>query len=640
MAAQSQGTGWQPNAHRRGTFDIIESCAITVFACTWTIQHLNVPGKNDGWIRRLLRTCKWMAINVLLPEFILAHAIIEFTMALDTMREMREKGYSNIHVAESPSLANVWRNTRRLYYDESDSDPEAGTVEVNERKQRWTITHAYFANMGGFVREAPPSSASYGDTDTEKLIPVLGTHIAQCLDRFEPLSTTEDDIKDKSKSDTFAKAIAVLQILQLVLSLIVRHFRGLPFAQLEMLTVALAVCGVATWVAFWYKPRSVSVPIKLREAEKMGKSGLESQDVARSNGEKVEGASQDGPKKDTERNDSENNNNNWQPRDYRQVLDKYLRRDRRYRHEDDSKGYSADRSERHLTEMELSRKAFDSFWTVITNRLNPETKLLERVPNDNIPINSSLVGETHSLTYILAFTSAAFGSLHAIAWNFQFPTPVEAMLWRVGTILSVVVPPLGLLAIPISQITVQDGDPREFLTSTIRMLDEFVWCPWQVSKGNKLKYNEARLKLKSILYTCGPQPSREAMVPYRDIFCLDGGEAQHRQHYRLDELLSYIRGYYGDRPEGLPPRYIEQFTALVKLMKGNGNKKMVNEAAKTFVYPRRPMHGAVNLGIVYVTGIVYCIARLMVVAVGLSSLRSMPDGVYVTTWTRYIPSIS
>lgn len=36
--------GWQPNPDRRGTLGIVESCLFTVFACTWSFQHLNVPG--------------------------------------------------------------------------------------------------------------------------------------------------------------------------------------------------------------------------------------------------------------------------------------------------------------------------------------------------------------------------------------------------------------------------------------------------------------------------------------------------------------------------------------------------------------------------------------------------------------------
>jgi hypothetical protein len=35
--------------------------------------------------------------------------------------------------------------------------------------------------------------------------------------------------------------------------------------------------------------------------------------------------------------------------------------------------------------------------------------------------------------------------LNLIAWNFVFPTSIERTLWRVATVLSIRVPPIGLL---------------------------------------------------------------------------------------------------------------------------------------------------------------------------------------------------
>jgi hypothetical protein len=94
-----QLVGWQANSGRRGSFEIIQTCAITVFACTWTIQHLNVPGPNDGKFWKLLRTCKWMVINILLPEFALSHAIFEREMAKEVMRQIEKGSYPNVSVS-------------------------------------------------------------------------------------------------------------------------------------------------------------------------------------------------------------------------------------------------------------------------------------------------------------------------------------------------------------------------------------------------------------------------------------------------------------------------------------------------------------------------------------------------------------
>lgn len=67
----------------RGTLDILWSCLFTIFACTWTIQHLNIPeqrgGRNKGWrgdikwkLKGFWRSLKWMLITIVVPELLLA----------------------------------------------------------------------------------------------------------------------------------------------------------------------------------------------------------------------------------------------------------------------------------------------------------------------------------------------------------------------------------------------------------------------------------------------------------------------------------------------------------------------------------------------------------------------------------------
>src|ERR1700735_4825876 len=65
-----------PNS--RGTLDILWSSLFMIIACTWTIQHLNVPeqrnGRDPGWVGDLkwklkgfLQSAKWMVITMLAP---------------------------------------------------------------------------------------------------------------------------------------------------------------------------------------------------------------------------------------------------------------------------------------------------------------------------------------------------------------------------------------------------------------------------------------------------------------------------------------------------------------------------------------------------------------------------------------------
>lgn len=47
--------------------------------------------------------------------------------------------------------------------------------------------------------------------------------------------------------------------------------------------------------------------------------------------------------------------------------------------------------------------------------------------------------------YILAFAVAIFGACHLIGWSFDFPTPVETLLWRITSICCVTTPLLVFL---------------------------------------------------------------------------------------------------------------------------------------------------------------------------------------------------
>lgn len=90
MTAEDPVVGWDAGPNRRGTLRLIWSCVATIFTCTWTVLHLNVPGHKDSPARRLSRKIKWLAINVLFPEFIFSKAICDLRLALDELRRFDE----------------------------------------------------------------------------------------------------------------------------------------------------------------------------------------------------------------------------------------------------------------------------------------------------------------------------------------------------------------------------------------------------------------------------------------------------------------------------------------------------------------------------------------------------------------------
>jgi hypothetical protein len=111
----------------RGTLDILWSCLLTLLICTWTVQHPNVPRQKNALRTNLILEArrsvvgavwlkfKWMILTLVLPEFLVGFAIQDWMMA--------------------------WRSSK---------DKVMKELAASDGRE-WTIVHAFYANMGGFV---------------------------------------------------------------------------------------------------------------------------------------------------------------------------------------------------------------------------------------------------------------------------------------------------------------------------------------------------------------------------------------------------------------------------------------------------------------------------------------------------------
>ncbi|KAF8856180.1 hypothetical protein BDZ45DRAFT_727652 [Acephala macrosclerotiorum] len=94
-----------PNA--RGTLSILWNCLSIIILCTWNIQHLSIPacrsyydkfGKKHGWARRTwwaiidTRTgLSWMALTVLVPEYVMGRALSERLAAVSSLQSLKSR---------------------------------------------------------------------------------------------------------------------------------------------------------------------------------------------------------------------------------------------------------------------------------------------------------------------------------------------------------------------------------------------------------------------------------------------------------------------------------------------------------------------------------------------------------------------
>lgn len=143
--------GWVANPNTQGTFDIIQSSVLTIFFCTWTCLHLNVPAVNEGALVPILRKFRWMVLTILAPEFVTVLAAGQRADAKRVRDELHELGYS-----------------------------------------QWTLRQSFYANMGGFIL-CPRDSTPF---------PIHGFHLVYLVEKdYMTLpSMTSDEIADKSKA--------------------------------------------------------------------------------------------------------------------------------------------------------------------------------------------------------------------------------------------------------------------------------------------------------------------------------------------------------------------------------------------------------------------------------------------------------
>jgi len=154
----------------------------------------------------------------------------------------------------------------------------------------WTLRHAYFLIMGGFLLIEPDEESVMRSFESEGfttaiVLPRLNTSANMRLDREEinrgaPLLTldrlrelvkdplfeievTKDEIADRSKGASFAKFITILQTSWFVVQATARVLNGLDLTLLEVSTLALACSNGIAILLWWHKPLGAQKPVRV-----------------------------------------------------------------------------------------------------------------------------------------------------------------------------------------------------------------------------------------------------------------------------------------------------------------------------------------------------------------------------------------
>ena len=315
-------SGWVSSPEGRGTIDVVWSSSLTIFLCTWTAVCLNIPHPNAGKLRVLANKGKWMMWAIIGPELVLSVAIGQLASARRSVKRFHGLGH-----------------------------------------KAWTLRHGFFADMGGLLLQ-PKDSTPF---------PVNARQLAFLVEHgyTDYPKITAEEIWDRSKADTLARFLTLLQACWFLTQLLGRAVLHLSTSTLELSTGAIVLCTFGTFFCWLHKPNDVQKGIVIT---------MEASTV--------------------------------------QIL-----RDA---------GDAAAIPYRHTPLDFIAKESFTCGYDMmgfLDLRCDNRERPLRCFPNDRFPD----IGSFEKFTlFCITTTYAAF---HLIGWNFAFPTQSELLSWRISSSL-------------------------------------------------------------------------------------------------------------------------------------------------------------------------------------------------------------
>ncbi|KAI0322799.1 hypothetical protein OF83DRAFT_1091824 [Amylostereum chailletii] len=245
---------WQPSPTTRGTSDIISSCLSTLTICVINAIHVDVL-ESKYLKRRIMTKIRWLLLGLVAPELVLLISYFQRQTAVQLTSEASSR--LCCPPSRDPWYARWFKRLLSCTRNDTKDDHFS-------RKHPWTLTHSYYATMGGFALELSDDEPIHHSTQNRALLTVDGLRFI--IEREPDLipDILEDDILDRSKASGLSKAILILQVLWFCVHCISRLYDQLPLALLEISTFAHGLCTLATYVIWWSKPLDVQEPHIIR----------------------------------------------------------------------------------------------------------------------------------------------------------------------------------------------------------------------------------------------------------------------------------------------------------------------------------------------------------------------------------------
>ncbi|KAK1218901.1 hypothetical protein PQX77_018385 [Marasmius sp. AFHP31] len=233
-----------------------------IILCTWTSVRPNVPSipRSGHWALVFWDNGKIFLVALIAPECIVLWSIRQWFAARRMAKEYQKYG--------------------------------------------WTITHAFFALMGGFALYDPEGNFLFHLWDQRfchrnqggqngyniqlRKLKALHPHgdgqykspLEYCVAN-KLIIITEEEIENLGHTDLLAKTIAMIQTLYFITNCIARGVSGLAITELEFFTLGFAALNLVSYSFWWHKPSGVWFPVRVmaRLPRRLPSSYSQNQDV-------------------------------------------------------------------------------------------------------------------------------------------------------------------------------------------------------------------------------------------------------------------------------------------------------------------------------------------------------------------------
>lgn len=686
--------GWTTEPPERGTLTLVYSCLLTIFACTWTVLHLNVPGPSDSGWTRFARKTKWMAITILLPEFVFSKAVCELRLALKNLSgfdKMIHKKYRNglecrirLSNHQSIEIARKWRvkyspvvlilypllglprpdqpNASNPTVTEEGESKHRRLCEYIEEFQQpyWQDSgHGGMSLFSNSQQDFPPQLASVRE---QKGSGVLGngngpihhprvhlgwqnwtlthSYFANMggLVYVEPETVSSDGIDYAVLTGTKLDRFTWFQQQHPLEGLILSEDDVADKSKADWFLRALAIFQISWLVLTVFARRASDLPLTQLELATFAFSLFAIMTYAV---------------------------NWWKPKD---VLRPVFLTGRGFRNDNDP-----DLVQSFFLRLKSPGRARDDFKFI---------RRRSRVDNDFVDME----GPCPLIFWLMAFAAFAFGGIHCLGWNFAFPSRVEAMIWKIASITSAVIPimPLAISMVFNYMGTISESSLLPFLMNELGRLngvpsayiDLLVSPTFQNPSRDDCLLLSKSIGTSDLLYGSFQQESKGDIERENKRKCSTDAsgvnffllqlstfvekwqDAKNGKNnaFTLEELIvayRHMEDYYTKEIEAL---FVDYENSYVRTKAPPANGVLPNMTVVAYIMKdargafkdamkrtedTREWYERVSASLTITCGIMYITVRLIIIVLLFTSLREVPTGVYKrTTWTRFLPSFS